>query len=131
MTLNLGGVRDIAEVTLNGQDLGVWWKAPFAADVGARLKAGKNTLVVRVTNTWVNRLIGDEQFPDDCEWNGITIRAWPKWFDPTSAHPLANRPVKERLTFTTWKHWHKDSPLPDSGLLGPVTLEFGMRAPIK
>lgn len=129
--LDLGAVRDLAEVSLNGHDLGVWWRPPFSADVTAHLKPGKNTLTVKVTNTWVNRLIGDEQYADDCEWNGITIKAWPKWFDPASPHPLAARPSKERLTFTTWKHWHKDSPLPDSGLLGPVTVEFGARIKVE
>ncbi len=132
--LDLGGVKEIAEVTLNGRKLGdggVWWKPPFEGDVTGVLKAGKNTLRIRVTNTWVNRLIGDEQFADDCEWNGITIKKWPEWFKPGAENPLAGRPVKERLTFTTWKHWHKDSPLPDSGLLGPVRVRVGERVEIK
>lgn len=128
--LDLGGVRDLAEVSLNGHDLGVWWRPPFAADVTSHLKPGTNTLTIRVTNTWVNRLIGDEQFADDCEWNGITIKAWPKWFDASTTNPLANRPAKDRLTFTTWKHWHKGDQLPDSGLLGPATIRFGQVGPL-
>jgi len=132
--LNLGSVKEIAEVTLNGKKLGeggVWWKPPFEGDVTGVAKAGKNTLKIRVTNTWANRLIGDEQFPDDSEWNGITIKKWPDWFKPGAENPLAGRPVKERLTFTTWKHWHKDSPAPDSGLLGPVQLRIGERVELK
>ncbi|MEK6700727.1 MAG: glycosyl hydrolase [Planctomycetota bacterium] len=135
--LDLGGVKEIAEVTLNGKKLGegggggVWWKAPYEGDVTGIVKAGKNTLSIRVTNTWINRLIGDEQFADDSEWNGITIKKWPDWFKPASDNPLEGRPVKERITFTTWKHWHKGSPLPDSGLLGPVRLFIGERVEIK
>jgi len=117
IVLDLGQVRQIAEVTLNGQDLGVWWKPPFAADVSRLARPGRNTLRVRVTNLWVNRLIGDEQYPDDCEWNGKPIKAWPQWL--LKGEP---RPVPQRLTFTTWKHWAKDSPLVESGLLGPVVL---------
>lgn len=132
--LDLGVVKEIAEVTLNGTKLGeggVWWKPPFEGDVTGVVKAGTNTLKVRVTNTWVNRLIGDEQFADDSEWNGITIKKWPSWFDPRSDNPLQGRPVKERTTFTTWKHWHKDSPLPESGLIGPVRLRVGARIAIE
>lgn len=128
--LDLGAVREIAEVTLNGTKLGeggVWWKPPFEGDVTGVVKAGKNTLRIRVTNTWVNRLIGDEQFADDSEWNGITIKKWPSWFDARNANPLQGRTVKDRLTFTTWKHWHKDSPLPESGLIGPARLLVGVR----
>lgn len=131
LRLELGSVKEIAEVTLNGTSLGVWWKPPFEADVTAIIKPGKNSLKIRVTNLWVNRLIGDEQFPDDCEWNGISIKKWPDWFKPGSDSPLKDRPVKERLTFTTWKHWHKDSPLPDSGLIGPVRVSVGVRAAVE
>ena len=117
LVLDLGQVKHLAEVTFNGQDLGVWWKPPFAADVTGLVRTGKNALKVRVTNLWVNRLIGDEQYPDDCQWNGKPLKAWPQWL--LEGKP---RPVPERLTFTTWRHWTKDSPLVESGLLGPVTL---------
>jgi hypothetical protein len=75
-----------------------------------------------VTNLWPNRLIGDEQLPDDCEWTtqvdqGFgSLKAWPKWL--TENKPRASG----RLTFATWKHFKKDSPLLESGMLGPVTL---------
>ena len=125
LELDLGSVREIAEVTLNGSDLGIWWKPPFAADVSALVKPGTNTLKVRVTNLWMNRLIGDEQFPDDCEWNGKPIKEWPRWMVDG-----APRPVRDRLTFTTWKHYNRDSVLVDSGLLGPVTLRPAARVPV-
>jgi hypothetical protein len=115
--LDLGSVKEIAEVRLNGQDLGILWKAPFRVDITKAAKQGDNELEVRVTNLWPNRLIGDEQYPDDCQWDGIHLKKWPDWM--VKGEP---RPVKERLTFFTWKHWHKDSPLQPSGLLGPVKL---------
>jgi hypothetical protein len=115
--LDLGRVKNLCEVKLNGKDFGVLWKPPFRVDVTGVARAGKNHLEVRVTNLWVNRLIGDEQFPDDCEWQGKRLRQFPQWF--LEGKP---RPSKERLTFTTWKHWTKDSPLLESGLLGPVTV---------
>jgi len=124
--LDLGSVREIAEVTLNGKELGIWWKPPFAADVSCIARPGANTLKVRVTNLWVNRLIGDEQYPDDCEWNGKALKRWPEWF--LDHQP---RPSSERITFTTWKHYAKDSTLVESGLLGPVLLRPGRVLPIQ
>jgi hypothetical protein len=115
--LDLGGVRNFAEVVLNGRRLEVLWKAPFRADVTGIVRPGENTLVVRVTNLWPNRLIGDEQKPAEVEWQGNTIKAWPEWL--WSGKP---RPKGERLTFTTWRFWWKDSPLLESGLLGPVVI---------
>ena len=122
--LDLGRVKNIAEVELNGQSLGIWWKPPFAADVTSLVKTGKNTLRVRVTNLWVNRLVGDAQLPDDCDWTGITLKNWPEWL--ASGKP---RPTK-RLTFTTWKHYNKDSKPLESGLLGPVTIQSATRIAI-
>jgi hypothetical protein len=117
LQLDLGGVREIAEVRLNGRALGVLWKAPFRVDITRAARPGENDLEVRVTNLWPNRLIGDEQEPDDCQWNGNCLAQWPDWL--LRGQP---RPVPARKTFTTWKHWHKDSPLQPSGLLGPVLL---------
>jgi hypothetical protein len=119
--LDLGQVKYLAEVNLNGTDLGIWWKPSFAAEISKIAKPGKNTLRIRVTNLWVNRLIGDEQFPDDCEWDGVHLKRWPRWM--IEGQP---RPVRERLTFTTWKHYTRQSPLVESGLLGPVMLRPGV-----
>ncbi|MBN2579744.1 MAG: hypothetical protein JXB10_12210 [Pirellulales bacterium] len=117
LQLDLGSVKEIAEVRLNGCDLGVLWKAPFRVDLTRAARPGENDLEVRVTNLWPNRLIGDEQEPDDCQWNGDCLVKWPDWLLRGQS-----RPVAARKTFTTWKHWHKDSPLQPSGLLGPVLL---------
>lgn len=121
LELNLGEVGCIAEVTLNGSNLGTWWTPPFAADISEAARPGRNSLKVRITNLWVNRLIGDEQLPDDCEWNGKPLKRWPDWL--VAGQP---RPSRERVTFTTWKHFTKDSELVPSGLLGPVVLRPGV-----
>ena len=93
MWLDLGRVRNIAQVRVNGKDLGLVWKAPFRVDVTKALKPGTNRLEVKVTNLWVNRLIGDAQ-PD----------------------------ATDKYTFTTQAFYKADSPLLPSGLLGPVRL---------
>ncbi len=120
--INLGDVREIAEVTLNGKALGVLWKPPFQVNVRGALRPGANKLEVRVTNLWPNRMIGDEQYPDDCtpdgSWRTGKIPAWPDWV-------LKNQPRPEprRLTFSTTKYFTKDAPLIPSGMLGPVQLQ--------
>jgi hypothetical protein len=114
--LDLGTVKNFAEVSLNGKYFGVLWKPPFRVNLTDAAKPGVNRLVVKVTNLWPNRLIGDEQLSPDREWNGNQLRDWPQWL-------LDNKPSPTgRLTFTTWQHWRKDEPLLESGLLGPVTL---------
>jgi len=120
--LDLGKVQVIAEVKLNGQSLGTLWKPPFQTDITDVARAGENQLEVQVVNLWPNRLIGDEQLPDDCQWRtpqtemGMPLAGWPKWLLEDKPSPTG------RLTFATWKHWTKDSALLESGLLGPVTL---------
>jgi hypothetical protein len=57
--LDFGTLREVAEVTLNGQRLGILWKEPFQADVSGLLRPGRNVLEVKVTNLWNNRLMGD------------------------------------------------------------------------
>jgi hypothetical protein len=121
MFLDLGKVEVIAEVWLNGKALGTFWKPPFLCDITGMLRTEANELEVRVTNLWPNRLIGDEQFPDDRsrngEWKSGVIPAMPEWLQKGTP-----RPESRRLTFCTRKHWHKDGALLPSGLLGAVTL---------
>lgn len=133
LILDLGSAREIAEVSLNSTPLGCAWHAPFSFDISAAAKPGANTLRVMVTNLWINRLIGDEQLAEDTEWARPApspLKKWPDWFAPAAAKPnatLAGRTEKGRLTFTTWKHWTKESTPPDAGLLGPVEVRVGVR----
>lgn len=129
--LDLGKVKNLAEVTLNGVSLGVLWKPPFRTAIAKAAKPGKNDLVVKVTNLWANRLIGDEQEPADVKWDtkiaglssvknagaGYKLMELPAWF--TDGKP---RPSAGRYTFTTFNYFKKDSPLQESGLIGPVRL---------
>jgi hypothetical protein len=117
--LDLGEVHDIAEVSLNGKDLGILWHAPYRVDVTDALHTGPNTLVVKVTNLWVNRMIGDEQLPPDSDRNGDgTLKSWPVWLNSDSPSPTG------RYTFTSYPLWRRTDPLQPSGLLGPVVLAF-------
>ncbi len=127
--LELGEVKHVARVILNGKDLGVVWTAPWSVQIPAGLlKATNNSLEIRVTNEWANRLIGDEQEPDDCEWlpsqymynSGRYLKEFPDWF--LKKQP---RPSKGRYCFTTWNYFDKDSPLVSSGLMGPVRVTRG------
>jgi hypothetical protein len=126
VVLDLGNVRNFAEVTLNGKGLGVLWKAPFRVTVTGLLKPGRNSLSVRVTNLWPNRLIGDEYKPAEVEWNGRALKAWPDWV--WSGKP---RPKTGRYTFTTWRLWTKDDPLQESGLLGPVVIRSAQKMDLR
>jgi phospholipase/lecithinase/hemolysin len=91
--IDLGDVKNLAEVTVNGKSLGVLWHAPYRVDATLALKPGANQISIRITNAWVNRLIGDQQ-------------------------PNATT----KFTFTTFKPYAATSPLQPSGLLGPVRL---------
>ena len=91
--LDLGDVRELADVKVNGVDLGILWKTPFKVDVTSALMPGTNQLEIRVTNLWVNRMIGDQQ----------------PW-------------ALKKYAFADFTPYKADSPLLPSGLLGPVHL---------
>ena len=91
LALDLGEVKQIAEVRLNGKKLGVVWAMPFRVDITDAVKAAGNRLEIEVVNFWPNRIIGDQFLPPEKRFTRTNIR---------------------RLT--------KDTPLMDSGLLGPV-----------
>lgn len=136
--LDLGEVEVMAEVIVNGVNKGILWSRPYTIDVTDVLKPGKNTLEIRVTNLWTNRLIGDEQLPEENEYvpgggiNGIAalsrgaIKKLPEWYKNNNEKSKGGR-----ITFTTWKHYRKDSPLIESGLIGPVRLVPGKKIEIK
>ena len=116
--LDLGTVKEIAEVEINGQVYPTLWKPPFQIDVtDVTLKAsGILDVTIRVTNLWPNRLIGDEHLPPHNEWLGPRIKDMPEWVKNGEKSPVG------RFTFTTWHHWKKDDSLLPSGLLGPVAV---------
>jgi len=118
LALDLGRVGVMARVTLNGRDCGIAWKPPYRVDVSHGLRAGENQLEIEVVNTWVNRMIGDEQLPLDANWeNWETLLEWPDWFQQDRPRPTG------RYTFTSARHYRANCPLAPSGLLGPVTIQ--------
>lgn len=98
--LDLGRVEAMADVAVNGRELGVLWKPPFVVDVSSALRPGENTLEVRVTGTWRNRLIGAAKFPQ-----GFPGAAGAPQFKPWLAANIGVR---------------ADEPLSPFGLIGPV-----------
>lgn len=120
--LDLGRVEVLARVRLNGHDLGTLWKPPFRVDITPILQEGENQLEVRVTNLWVNRLIGDERRPALLEFDERgALKGWPTWLQQGEQPPDTGR-----VTFATWKHYSESDPLLPSGWLGPVTLQFSV-----
>jgi len=116
--LDLGKVAVMAEVQVNGKDLGILWKPPFRVDATQCLKPGRNHLSIKVVNLWINRQIGDEQLPEDSDRNADgTLKSWPTWLDQGKKSPTG------RVTFTSWRLWKKNDPLVESGLIGPVTIQ--------
>ncbi|MBQ2630384.1 MAG: hypothetical protein IJG13_11965 [Kiritimatiellae bacterium] len=124
--LDLGDMNgQSAAVSVNGRRLGVVWCAPrqVAIPDGVLRQAG-NELTVEHANVWANRLVGDEQCPDDCRWEaapypgGSLLLEYPGWF----SRGMSARPQKGRACFATWKYFNAQSPLVPSGLMGPVSL---------
>lgn len=130
--LELGDVRNLARVRVNGKYCGsVLWCAPFSADITAALKPGRNLVEIEVTNLWPNRMIGDELVEDDIP------RGAPDHYSYAPGNPVAGkemsavpdwlrynqpRPSKDRYTVTNYKFFTAQSPLLESGLLGPVRI---------
>lgn len=109
--LDLGRVESMAEVVVNGRTFGVLWKPPFVVDVTDAVQPGTNTLEVRVTGTWRNRLVGDAKHPD-----GFSGGAKPPQFKPfVTADPKLGA----------------NAPLAPYGLLGPVRLQPARRVAVE
>ncbi len=90
--LSLGEVDDIAEVAVNGRAVRTVWRAPYRVDISRAAHPGANRIQIKVTNLWVNRLIGDAQ------------------------------PGAAKVGWTVTPYYSPKGPLRPSGLLGPVTL---------
>ncbi len=116
--LDLGKVKEIASVRINGEKLGILWHAPFRVEITDALIQGTNQLEIQVANKWFNRFIGDAQLPDDtgADKNG-QVAEWPDWVVKNQ-----QRPQPERVSFTTSRMVDKNTPLRSSGLLGDVLL---------
>jgi len=92
--LDLGAVRELAEVSVNGKPCGIVWSPPFRVDIMEAVKPGTNEVEIRAVNFWYNRVAGDRELP-----------------------------AEKRLTRTNIKKLQNPgSPLMPSGLLGPVTV---------
>ena len=91
--LDLGEVRELAQIRLNGEDLGIVWTPPYRVDITDAVKPVGNALEVEVVNFWPNRIIGDQSLP-----------------------------LEQRFTRTNIRKLTKDTTLMESGLLGPVRL---------
>ncbi len=118
LLLELGDVKDVAKVILNGQEVGVAWLPPFAADITDHIIAGENMLEIEVINFWRNRMIGDQQHPMDFELTRGILSAVPDWLKNGTP-----RPEQNRYTFATCPIFEKDDQLGKAGLLGPVRLK--------
>jgi hypothetical protein len=92
--LNLNAVSNMAEVTVNGINCGIVWTPPYKIDISKAVHTGTNNIIIAVTNTWANRIIGDQRLPED-----------------------------ERITKTNAPYRLEGRPLLASGLLGPVLIE--------
>lgn len=117
--IDLGNVKNMARLRINGKEAGTVWTAPWQLDITDYVRQTGNTLEIEVVNLWPNRLIGDEQRPDD----GIQKGQWPEWLTN------GEKRTSGRYTFTTFRHFSKDDPLLESGLLGPVTLRTTVANP--
>jgi hypothetical protein len=99
LMLDLGTVKEVAVVRVNGEEAGVLWKEPYRIDVSGLVRPGRNELAIEVTNVWNNRLVGD-----------------------------VDKAPQDRITRTNLTEKFKpDSPLLSSGLLGPVSLSKAVR----
>lgn len=100
--LDLGKVGCMAEVIVNGRNLGVLWKAPYKVDITEALKPGTNDFEIRVINQWANRIIGDKQ--PDCQ---------------------------KKYTYSAFEHFYRpDSELLPAGLMGPVDILLVQENPL-
>ncbi len=96
--LDLGDVRELAEVFVNGKSAGVLWKAPYRSDITGLAKPGANDLKIEVMNLWINRLAGDMNLPAERRYTRTNMK-----------------PVRDMGGDETWK-------VQPAGLLGPVRL---------
>ncbi len=110
--LNLGTVKSVARVRLNGKELGTVWTAPWQVEISSAVKLGANVLEIEVANLWPNRLIGDATLPQEQRRTVTNVST----FDTQETASYGCRKCGTR------KKDGKPADLMPSGLLGPVTL---------
>jgi len=128
--IDLGDVKNFAEVKLGGRSHPALWRPPYRIDAtaaAAEAAGGEVEIEIKATNLWPNRLVGDEiMFPDDSKWlvpprggvkEKLAIAEIPEWVERGERSPVG------RHIFTVYKLWTKKDKLLPSGLLGPLTLE--------
>jgi hypothetical protein len=130
IVLDLGIVRDLADVSINGKPLGLLWKAPYTIDATSALKSGANQLQIKITNEWINRQIGDRALPEDkrilapgpapLRGGGQPPRTnarppAPPWQDPAQAPQHIGGANNGGFSITP------QAPI-ESGLIGPITI---------
>lgn len=108
--LDLGDVREMAEIYVNGQSAGVVWKPPFRADITAFLQPGVNVLKIEVMNLWINRLSGDMNLPQEERFTRTNISSDGGGWRLVPREPWYAKPA---------------------GLLGPVRLLPSLEVPVK
>ncbi|MBT1687244.1 glycosyl hydrolase [Dawidia soli] len=92
--VDVGRVVAMGKVYVNDRYVGGVWAYPYRLNVTPYLKKGENTLRIDVVNNWMNRLIGDQQLPED-----------------------------QRKTWAVFNPYNASSALQPSGLLGDVTIQ--------
>jgi hypothetical protein len=96
--LDLGKVKEVAEVRLNGNKVGIAWTRPYRVEITSAVHASENKLEIDVVNLWPNRMIGDGALPPEKRFTVTNISVY---------------------------YEHKPQTLLPSGLLGPVTVLVG------
>jgi len=118
--LDLGLVKNVARVRLNGRDLGVIWTAPWRMEITGALKSGANELEIEVANLWPNRLIGDATLPKNKRLTITNVRT----YDTMTSGTYGCKKCEDR------KRTGKPAALLPSGLLGPVTIQSAEEAAV-
>lgn len=101
IVLDLGEVRDLAEIFINGKSAGIVWKIPFAVDISQLVKLGENELKIEIVNLWINRMTGD------------------MLSDPKERYCKTNH---NYMNAEVWPGGDEPFRIQTAGLLGPVTL---------
>jgi hypothetical protein len=105
--IDLGKLRELAEVYVNGESVGITWFAPYHLEISKKIQPGTNRLKIEVANTWANRLVGDAKIPEEERITKSNVTRLPNaWWVPLKDIP------------------NEEVDLMESGLLGPVTITF-------